>query len=81
MIDLLLATPEPSGPLRVRLPEIKGPLQPERPWVLYEFDDTALQALSSGQKTLLRMGPVNQRRLKAKLIELRRLVTAGAVPR
>jgi len=81
VIDLLLATPEPHGPLRVRLPEIKGPLQPERPWVLYEFDDPALQALSSGQKTLLRMGPVNQRRLKAKLIELRRLVTAGTVPR
>jgi len=39
------------------------------------------QALSSGQKTLLRMGPVNQRRIKARLAEIRRLVTAGSVPR
>jgi hypothetical protein len=81
VIDQLLATPEPSGPLKVHLPEIKGPLQPERPWVLYEFDDPALQALSSGQKTMLRMGPVNQRRLKARLAEIRRLVTARTVPR
>jgi hypothetical protein len=81
VIDQLLATPELSGPLKVHLPEIKGPLQPERPWVLYEFDDPALQALSSGQKTLLRMGPVNQRRIKTKLAEIRRLVTAGSVPR
>jgi Protein of unknown function (DUF3014) len=77
VIDQLLATPEVSGPLKVHLPEIKGPLQPERPWVLYEFDDPPLQALSSGQKTLLRMGPVNQRRIKARLAEIRRLVTAG----
>ena len=81
VIDQLLATPEVSGPLKVHLPEIKGPVRPERPWVLYEFDDPALQALSSGQKTLLRMGPVNQRRIKAKLAEIRRLVTAGSVPR
>jgi hypothetical protein len=81
VIDQLLATPEVDQPLKVSLPEIKGPLQPERPWVLYEFDNPALQALSSGQKTLLRMGPVNQRRLKAKLAEIRRLVTAGAAPR
>ena len=81
VIDQLLATPEPSGAVKVHLPEIKGPLQPERPWVLYEFDDPALQALSSGQKTMLRMGPVNQRRLKAKLAEIRRLVTTPAAPR
>ena len=76
VIDLLLATPEVSWPLRVRLPAIKGPLQPERPWVMYEFDDPGLQSLSAGQRVLLRMGPVNQRRLKAKLAEIRRLVTA-----
>ncbi len=39
VIDQLLATPEVSGPLKVHLPVINGPLQPERPWVLYEFDD------------------------------------------
>lgn len=76
VIDHLLATPEIEGPLKVHLPEIKGPLQPERPWVLYEFDDPALESLSSGQKMLLRMGPVNERRLKHKLAELRRQIAA-----
>lgn len=78
VIDHLLATPEPAGPLAVRLPEIKGPIQPERPWVLYQFADPALESLSSGQKLMLRIGPVNQRRVKAKLEEVRRLVTAPA---
>ena len=55
------------------LPPINGPVQPQRPWVLYEFDDPALQSLSAGQKMLLRMGPVNERRMKAKLSELARL--------
>lgn len=81
VIDELLATPEPEVPLAVRLPEIKGPLQPERPWVLYEFDDPSLQRLSAGQRLLLRVGPVNERRLKLKLAELRRLVSASAPPR
>jgi len=81
VIDQLLATPEVQWPVRVRLPVINGPTQPERPWVMYEFDDPNLQALSAGQRLLLRMGPVNQRRLKTKLAEIRRLVTAGNAPR
>jgi hypothetical protein len=81
VIDLLLATPEPAGPVKVHLPPINGPVQPERPWVLYEFEDPALQALAAGQKVLLRMGPVNERRMKAKLGEIRRLVTATPAPR
>ena len=43
----------------------------ERPWVRYEFADPALQSASAGQKILLRVGPVNQRRLKAQLRSLR----------
>jgi hypothetical protein len=43
--------------------------------VLYEFDAPELKALTAGQKILLRMGPVNERRLKAKLAEIRSLVT------
>ncbi len=81
VIDLLLATPDLDQPLKVRLPQINGPLQPERPWVLYEFDEPALQSLAAGQKILLRLGPVNERRLKGKLIEIRRLVTAVTLPR
>jgi len=77
VIDLLLSTPEAGGAIKVQLPTIDGPIQPERPWVLYEFDDPALQSLSAGQQILVRMGLVNQRRVKAKLTEIRALVTAG----
>jgi hypothetical protein len=76
VIDQLLLTPEPDEPLRVHLPPIQGPMQPERPWVLYEFDDPALQALPAGQKLLLRVGPVNERRLKARLAEFRKAIAA-----
>lgn len=72
VIDLMLATPEPSGPIAVRLPPITSPIRPERPWLLYEFADPAWQALPAGQQLLLRMGPDNERRVKAKLRELRR---------
>jgi len=81
VIDQLLATPEFEAPLQVHLPEIRGPVRPERPWVLYEFDDPALQGLTSGQKMMLRMVPVNERRLKARLAEMRRLLTAAAAGR
>lgn len=78
VIDLLLATPEPSGPLKVELPEIRGPLKPTRPWVLYRFSDPALEGLSSGQKMLLRAGTENRKRLKSKLAEIRKLIAAGS---
>ena len=75
VIDQLLATPEVDEPLEVRLPPLDPSLHVPRPWVLYEFADPALQSLSAGQKMLLRMGPVNERRIKARLAELRRLLT------
>lgn len=78
VIDLLLSTPVPPGPLDVALVEVKGPIPSVRPWVRYEFTDPALRQLSSGQKMLLRMGPVNHRRLNAKLVEIRRLISSGA---
>lgn len=81
VIDHLLATPEPAGPIAVKMQEIKGPVQPERPWVLYQFSDPWLESLSAGQKMLLRMGPVNERRVKAKLVEIRRLIAADPAPR
>ena len=74
VVDLLLATPQPAGPIEVVLPAIRGPLQPPRPWVLYEFADPALRGLSAGQQWLLRMGPVNQQRLRARLAEFRALI-------
>jgi Protein of unknown function (DUF3014) len=81
VIDHLLAAPDVAAAVKVHLPVINGPVQPQRPWVLYEFDDPALQALSSGQKILLRMGADNERRVKGRLAELRRLLVAGAVTR
>ncbi len=74
VIDLLLETPEPSGALKVELPEIRGPLKPTHPWVLYRYSDPALEGLSSGQKILLRVGRENEKRLKAKLAEFRKLI-------
>jgi hypothetical protein len=79
VIDDLLATPVQAGPLGVSLVEVKGPVPSVQPWVRYEFTDPALKSLSAGQKMLLRMGPVNQQRLKAKLTEVRRLVSGGAL--
>ncbi|RZJ60022.1 MAG: DUF3014 domain-containing protein, partial [Acidovorax sp.] len=52
-----------------------------RPWVRYEFADPALQALSSGQKILVRMGPANAARAKALIREVRQRVATGAVAR
>ena len=66
VIDHLISTPEPQGPLRL-----------VRPHVLYEFADPELEALSSGQKLLLRMGPDNAARIKRRLAELRGRITAG----
>jgi len=77
VIDHLLATPEVAAPIAVRLTEVKGPQPLTQPWLHYEFADPQLEALSSGQKMLLRMGPDHARRLKAKLAEIRRLVASG----
>lgn len=77
VIDHLLQTPEPAGPIAVQLTEVRGDVPSVRPWVRYEYADPALQSLSSGQKLLVRMGPVNERRLKAKLGEWRRQLVAG----
>jgi hypothetical protein len=60
VIDHLLATPEPGEPVYLA-----------RPNVLYEFADPDLEALSAGQKLLLRMGPDNARRIKQVLKDFR----------
>jgi fermentation-respiration switch protein FrsA (DUF1100 family) len=64
VIDHLLATPVPDEPPRV-----------VRPHVLYEFANPEYEALSSGQKLLLRMGPENAGRVKRALQELRNRIT------
>ena len=65
VIDHLLATPVPAGPIVL-----------VRPNVLYEFADPDLEALSSGQKLMLRMGPSNSATLKRLLEKLRARLTA-----
>ncbi len=81
VIDNLLAAPEPARPVDLRITEVKGPIKVTRPWLSYEFSDPGLRSLSSGQKLLVRMGLDNERRLKSKLAEIRRLVTAKSALR
>jgi hypothetical protein len=66
-IDDLLATPELDGAPKLL-----------RPRVLYEFADPDLETRSAGEKILLRMGPENAARVKAKLWEIRRELLAAS---
>jgi hypothetical protein len=66
VIDNLLATPQPAGPVVL-----------VRPNVMYTFADPALESRSAGQKLLMRMGPDNAATIKAKLKELRAAITAA----
>src|SRR5450830_562573 len=81
VIDRLLVTPDAAYPVKVRLTEVKGSVPSVRPWVRYELADPALESLSAGQKILLRVGPVNQRRLKAKLAGIRQELIKRVTPR
>jgi len=60
VIDELLATPDVTTPLRLIKPE-----------AYYLYADEKLESLTAGQKVLLRMGPDNAARVKAKLTEIR----------
>lgn len=71
VLDHLIATPVPPGPLAVTLVEVKGEVPSTRPWARYEFADPALESMSAGRKMLVRTGAENQRRLQAKLIDVR----------
>ena len=66
VIDVLLATPQP-----------KGPIELVRPNVMYTYADPALEARPAGQKLLIRMGPDNAALIKTKLAELRAIITAA----
>lgn len=79
VIDHLLAAPVSIAPLAVSRVDVKGPYQPLRPWVTYEFTDPALHAMSSGQKMLLRTGAVNHQRLRTKLMDIRSHLTQTAL--
>jgi hypothetical protein len=69
VIDHLLAAPEPQGPIDL--------VQPK---VFYQFADPKLEDLSAGQKLLIRMGPANERSLKAKLRDFRAELVQSSGP-
>ena len=58
-------------------PQVKGPIELTQPGMFYEFADPRLEALSAGQKLLIRMGPDNAAAVKTKLRELRAEVAKG----
>jgi hypothetical protein len=60
VIDHLLETPTPAQPIRLVSPH-----------VLYEFADVDLEALSSGQKLMLRIGDQHAAALRNVLIAFR----------
>jgi hypothetical protein len=70
VIDHLLATPE-----------VPDPIVLAQPGVQYEFADPKLEALSAGQKVLIRMGRANATALKEKLRELRGELVAKQPPK
>jgi Protein of unknown function (DUF3014) len=56
-------------------PEVGGSIALAQPNVLYEYADPDLESLSAGHKILVRMGPINAAIVKAKLREIRALLT------
>ena len=60
VIDHLLTTPTVTGPIEL-----------VRPHVMYEYADPEIEALSSGQKLLIRMGPDNAASTMMALRDLR----------
>lgn len=61
-IDDMLATPEPAESQALTLDAAKG---------VYRYADPAMESLSAGQRLLLRTGPANEARIKAKMSEIR----------
>lgn len=69
VVDHLLAAPDVAPPLAV--------VQPK---AFYEFSDPQLESLSAGQKVLLRIGPENATKVKAKLREIRAALVGAEMP-
>jgi hypothetical protein len=65
VIDHLLATPD-----------LKGPIALAQPNMQFEYADPKIEALSAGQKAMIRMGSENSAAVKAKLRDLRRELVA-----
>lgn len=61
-------------------PDVPAPVALVQPKVLYQFADPALEQLSAGQKMMIRMGPVNESHVKAKLRQIRKALTGKTLP-
>lgn len=72
VIDHLLATPDVTASPQVK--RVQAPGAPAAGPDLYVFADPGLEARSTGQKILLRVGPENEAKLKAKLTDLRQQI-------
>lgn len=68
-IDNLLAAPEPAQPPAV-----------QRQGAFYVYTDPALESLSAGQKMLVRVGPQNEAKIKAKLRAIRAMLVGQPLP-
>jgi len=60
VIDHLLETPDVAGPVYLTKPE-----------AVYLFAEPELEAMTAGQKILVRMGAVNAEQVKQKLREVK----------
>jgi hypothetical protein len=59
-------------------PDVQGPIELVQPNVMYLYADPKLEALSAGQKTLIRMGSANAAVIEGKLREIRQLIATHA---
>lgn len=75
VIDHLLAAPEPAGEIEILPVEVRGPASLSQSWRFQSFADPALEKLSAGQKLMVRVGLLNQRRLKQVLAGLKAALT------
>lgn len=66
VIDDLLSAPSPAGAVFL-----------EQPRVLYVFAESSLERRSVGQRIMIRVGPEHAAKLKAKLREIRAVLTQG----
>ncbi len=58
--------------------DVQAPVELQLSLGVYRYADPALEELSSGRKTLLRMGPENAAATKAKLREIRNAIVSRA---
>jgi hypothetical protein len=69
-IDDLLEAPQPEPPVKLIVPR-----------AMFDYADPDLQDCSAGQKVLIRIGPENEARVKAKLRQIRRALDSVDLPR